>query len=315
MIDTLIHRLDKGENPVEVITTCFGYKLEWGELQDTWNKLVQEYISRPQGYDDTTLRSRLKLLLLQLKEKSRSYKSTTSVSFLCQHLLSIDFASQKKILQKNGEEKVGNFIVMHGTPSCGLQYFIMHRHKFHQTKPNTALIIPIKADTVSITSRDDFSSPVWTEIAVSLEIKFDYIHEIITRIKDRLNEKPIVIVFYNIESWGEACVDIIGSIVSTWIEPKSRTDHSLYMYFLRTDGQSFSENSYNFIVLPPIKELTDDELSCLSSDYEPLFDSCDKDISNFFLPPQKLSSVIDTFLQYSSCKDELMQHFNKLQLT
>lgn len=313
MIDTLIERLkDKGENPVEIITTCFGYKLEWGELQDTWEKLVQEYISRPQGYDDTTLRSRLKLLLLQLKEKSKSYNSTTSVSSLCQLLLSQDFTSQKRALQEIGE-KVGNFIVMHGTQTCGLDYFIMHRHKFHPVNTASTLIKQIKADHISSDHNGSFSIPAWTEIADSLNIEFDEHQEIITHLKTQLKEKSIVVVFNNVERWGGMYLDNIRSIVEFWKEPPQITErHPLHIYFLRMDGQGMIKNEEKYIILPLVDEVSEAELINLQDASKDLFRGCNAEISTLFTGPKKLAEVIEVFLEHSSCKDEL-RHI--LQLT
>ncbi|HRK81989.1 MAG TPA: hypothetical protein PLZ12_11110 [Saprospiraceae bacterium] len=292
----------------ELLEEHFGNFLndKYYNLKDTiMHSLTQGQMPNPAA------REGLWILINDLK-KNRISKQH-NITGLCQFLLSQDFTSQKRALQENGEEKVGNFIVMHGTQTCGLDYFIMYRHKFHPVNTASTLIKQIKADHISSDHNGSFSIPAWTEIALLLNIEFDEHHEIVTHLKTQLKEKSIVVIFNNVERWGGMYLDNIRSIVEFWKEPPQITErHPLHIYFLRTDGQVVIKNEEKYIILPLVDEVSEAELITLQDAYKDLFRGCNAEISTLFTGPKKLAEVIEVFLEHSSCKDEL-RHI--LQLT
>lgn len=278
---------------------------EYSQLKKTIKGFLSQGLMPPHA-----VQSGLIIIVNDLKKSRTSIQP--NISSLCQLLLSQDFTSQKRALQEIGEEKVGNFIVMHGTQTCGLDYFIMHRHKFHPVNTASTLIKQIKADHISSDHNGSFSIPAWTEIADSLNIEFDEHQEIITHLKTQLKEKSIVVVFNNVERWGGMYLDNIRSIVEFWKEPPQITErHPLHIYFLRMDGQVMIKHEEKYIILPLVDEVSEAELINLQA-YRDLFKGCDKDIKTLFTGPKKLAEVIEVFLEHSSCKDEL-RHI--LQLT
>lgn len=218
---------------------------------------------------------------------------------------------QKTKLRENKEKKL-YYVFLQGTPRCGLHYLIMQQHQGVSPKP-------IKASQIVL---GEVERDIWEQIVFMLDLSIDVKSTqkdipatIATLIELRLKEKPIVMVIFNVEDWGESYLYNLKKLISylnkILIEGSK---NSLYWYFLHTGAPELGEDE-DLIVLPWVTEIAKEEVKNIFLSHESHFGSCEADIYPLFQVPKKLSDVIDIFLEHSSCKDELMQHFNKLQLT
>jgi hypothetical protein len=281
------------------------------ELSDLYKLLIKEC------EDEIALKEKEKLRWEQLFNYNLAYNCTTRIEELNQKisdyksklaphyehdslhkdLLRQDFLHQKERFN-NKAVKQANFIVLQGTPTCGLQYFIAHQHSLK--KP--ALVNCIKAATIQ-PNENNFCEAIWNAIGSKLGIEFDETSEIRTRLKEKLKEQSIAMVFYDVQDWTDLGSDFLQklkSVADFWKETKHEIK-PFYCYFVYLKLPELTDDKESdVIILPPVECLEDNELRQLRANYDHLFCKCPID-------PQalsgnlKLHDVIEILCQFCKC--------------
>lgn len=95
-----------------------------------FNDLYDEYMSPSVGFQKNVFRQKLKLFVTDCDAIQSNSHESSDAYLLSIKLLDLDFSAQKyAILSHSDSEKKIWRIFLQGTPECGLEYFIMHRHK------------------------------------------------------------------------------------------------------------------------------------------------------------------------------------------
>lgn len=276
-----------------------------GMFRDLDKKLINDSISRDE------CRNKLKRLLICWSDEHVNHSHKNESIDIFRELLKHDFVEQKDELLKN-EGKKSYYVFLQGTPNCGLHYLIMHRHENITPKV-------IKANQLAF---GDSKEDIWAEIVNMLDLTIDVRNtqqdiptKIASRIEPQLKEKPIVIILHSLELWGNEYLQnlkkLIGFLNKIIIE---ESENSLYWYFIHKDNPNLMTDD-DLIVLPPVEKIAEREVRNIYLSNENLFRHCPASIYPLFQSPKNLSDIIDIFLEHSSCRDQLRQHFNKLQLT
>lgn len=303
MIDEILQIIDTKTD--DAFLQC--YQIKWTDNRKCqFDSLMNEWINTPIGFDKTTFRSRLKALLLALKADnpvlSESYSHVSKI------LLSQDFLPQKERFN-NKAVKQANFIVLQGTPTCGLQYFIAHQHNLK--KP--ALVNCIKADTIQL-NENNFCEVIWNAIGSKLGIEFDETSEIRTHLKEKLKEQSIAMVFYDVQNWTDLGSDFLQklkSVADFWKETKHEIK-PFYCYFVYLNLPELTDDKESdVIILPLVEWLKDDELRQLRANHDDLFCNCPIDIQQALSGNLKLHDVIEIFCKHSTCSAELSTYFEQ----
>jgi hypothetical protein len=271
------------------------------------NSLRNDIIARVQGFDAST-RTRLNLLLDM--EFMSSQKTFLANDALCKDLLKEDFIQQKAIAREKCTAKT-NFIVMQGTPSCGLHYYILHKH------PDWDLI-PIKSQAPAFADTDT-SDFFWQAIGQSFRITPYPRMDIRTLIAMSVNEKSKAVVIFGIEQWGDKCSEKLKTIVN-YLDEIPVVDNYLNFYFLHTglqgDGIFPLEEPIHerLTIFPPITCIDENQVFNILDNNRSHFKSTD--IDTVLCGKKRLSEVIDIFIDH--CHDdiahEIQNHLNKLPL-
>lgn len=277
---------------------------------ERYKLLLREFVSRPKGFDENEFRDRF---CVHLRTTFRTFQDTeTSSSAIPQKLLDEDFVPQKSLLHL--KKRKHNFILLQGTPDCGLRYFVLWKHQ------SKCSFTAVKADTMSgIDNEIEF----WDEFVKLLDLginvhttKKDIPSTVALKVEERLKEKPVVLIVYNIEFWQSNCKDHLDRMTKylAKLPLEEEVTHGFYCYFVHTGGTHFADCDENLIVLPPVSELEEREVRNLYYNHVGYFEHCKEEAKVLFSGRKKLSQVIDVFIKHSSCGQEIASYLDR-QLT
>jgi len=269
------------------------------------------------SYSIGDIRDKAKCLLDLAFPDDAAQKDTAQKDAAVWHkiLLGADFTPQKEELKRKPTSKF-NLIVLQGTPLCGLSYFIKYKHCHPCTQ------IHIKAENVALNQKQK-EIEIWEQIVniLGLELnvsttKKDIPTAIGMGLEQQLKEKPVVIIIYAIDSWGNSYWNNITTLAKylkrILIE---NSENPFYCYFVCTnDAELSNKEEADLIILPPVECMAKYELFNLleNAKNDRLFLNCDIEIDKLFEGEKRLSEIIHIFLEHSSCKDELRQYLSKV---
>jgi hypothetical protein len=281
--------------------------LDWKEEKPRYNDLKSKWITPPQGESKDSIRTDLRIFLKDCFPPSNNNTFTDTYS-LHQDLLKQDFVPQKEKLKAKKGYKKANFIVLQGTSTCGLQYFIAHQHDHKEP----ALVKCIKADSI-LPNENNFCEVIWNAVGEKLGFEFDDTTEILTHLKIGLKEEPIAIVFYNVQVWGYDFLQKLQSVADFWKETKLEIK-PFYCYFVCFNLPELTDDKESdVIILPPVECLTDKDLKNLYLNNDKEFCNCPIDIQKKLSGNLKLHDVIEIFCKHSTHRQELYKHFEQYQ--
>jgi hypothetical protein len=282
-----------------------GYKGMYADLH-------KEFIQQPNGFSLDRYREKLKVFVDLLNLENKNEENTDKERYLIsQFLLALDFISQKEKLKQETKGKPINFILLQGTPECGLNYFVMHNHPKSSRKY-------LKAENVLFPDSENEWTPILNIFNITNIDPKSTIKHIPTVIGDQiereLKEKPLVIIIYGFESWGDNYLKPLKNLLKRLRQiPVENVTHSLYWYFVYTGGYQ-NHVEQELIVMPPVEYIGADELKQLYLNFYHLFEGCTQDISSLLSGPKKLPQVIDIFTQFSSNREEIRTYLNEFHL-